>query len=898
WGDLNFRIYFDGDLCSEILNSPGTAREAKIEKPGIGRLFTSSDCNMNNDSKNNPCFQGDIIGDWREEIVVRHDDKDQEKYFLRVYTTGMSTAYSLPCLWYDHQYRQAMVWQMMAYNQPPHLSYFLGEMEGITVAPPPLTNRGRTEIAKDGTIGTSLNGKHVLICDNVHTASSFTIAEGAQPTVLTVNTPKWVQGNNDNNSITTKNDYVHTLKGAALTGTTRLTKQGGGTLRLNNAVHTYTGKTDVWGGTLEFHGTLQNSALWLNRFTTLRSSGGTFNGGITADYGSTIIPGGEQSQGSITTTTLTLNHGARLLMDVYPDLTADKVNATKLVINTKTGDNWVNYGPQYLKPVVQIAAGGTLPNGTYDLGTVGQLTGNISDIVLEGVSNATLDYADGHLLLVVGSGEPVFCTEPTIAEKTLQATAEGILLPVVDITPTAFAYHDKTAIPTTTAVFTDLAGHQAMVDITKTLYQQDFEASTNVADYWKNHNEGSSIFTPTYEGSTGQCIGIMSSNDRGNYTPITADYTGVTAYNIEFDAYFNNASKTTDFAVMSKSHFDSWIFNYGYHWKTSTSTEHNPFLLYLQRGESSTTFTVNETQNAISLSNSTWYHFVLQVDVVKGVVKYSIAKKTDGTVASSGTYALPAGESAECDGIYIRNGRYMYEPGGAGIDNIHVYATDRYEYAFTEPGTLTVTSSYEGCVPASTDCEAQFVGVRIGALGYTTLGCNYPLVVSNDELAAAGMEAAYVVTNQKVNSVTLSEVQRVPAATGLLLKGAEGTYRLPIAATTDAVASNLLHAVTSVQGYAVVTYNVYALANKADGVGFYLCAQNIVVPAGKAYMQLTGANTRSYFTFDGSMTDGISTASTDSPSAEPYYYTPAGIRVANPRKGLYISRNRKVVISR
>ena len=81
---------------------------------------------MNNDSKNNPCFQGDIIGDWREEIVVRCGTN------LRVYTTGMGTDYSLPTLWFDHQYRQAMVWQMMAYNQPPHLSYFLGEMEGIT----------------------------------------------------------------------------------------------------------------------------------------------------------------------------------------------------------------------------------------------------------------------------------------------------------------------------------------------------------------------------------------------------------------------------------------------------------------------------------------------------------------------------------------------------------------------------------------------------------------------------------------------------------------------------------------------------------------------------------------------------------------------------------------------
>ena len=51
WSDLNFRIYWDGDLLSEVLNSPGTEREAAVIKPGSGRLFTSSGCKMNNWSK-------------------------------------------------------------------------------------------------------------------------------------------------------------------------------------------------------------------------------------------------------------------------------------------------------------------------------------------------------------------------------------------------------------------------------------------------------------------------------------------------------------------------------------------------------------------------------------------------------------------------------------------------------------------------------------------------------------------------------------------------------------------------------------------------------------------------------------------------------------------------------
>ena len=39
WGDLNFRIYWDGDLLSEVLNSPGTEREAAIIKPGEGETL-------------------------------------------------------------------------------------------------------------------------------------------------------------------------------------------------------------------------------------------------------------------------------------------------------------------------------------------------------------------------------------------------------------------------------------------------------------------------------------------------------------------------------------------------------------------------------------------------------------------------------------------------------------------------------------------------------------------------------------------------------------------------------------------------------------------------------------------------------------------------------------------
>ena len=404
WGKLNFRIYWDGDLCSEILDSPGTAKEASIEKPGKGRMFTSSGCNMNNDSKNNPCFQGDIIGDWREEIVVRRGTG------LRVYTTGLGTAYSLPSLWFDHQYRQAMVWQMMAYNQPPHLSYFLGEMEGITIAPPPLTNEGRMEIADGGSIGSSHKDQHVLICD----ASSVGIDEGGvSPQVITVNVNAIVSGRNNNNISTTYNATQLGTDGAKgdISGATRLVKQGNGLLKLTAREFSYTGQTDIWGGTLRFRGTLTGSDVWMNRHTSF-FSGATIAKSLTMEYGSTLYPtGGDVSDadvisfGTTTVGTLNLHEGARIVMQLDPaNSQFDQVNIGTLNIRTRSGEAWETYGPELLKPVIEIHPVSALSSASYVLGTISSLgEGDLSDIIIEGAGGESkLTIEDGKLVLKAG----------------------------------------------------------------------------------------------------------------------------------------------------------------------------------------------------------------------------------------------------------------------------------------------------------------------------------------------------------------------------------------------------------------------------------------------------------------------------------------------------------------
>ena len=392
--DVNFRIYWDGDLLEETLNGTGQKNSTvRIHKMGKGNIESLTGSLTNNDTKATPTFQGDILGDWREEVIARTSDNT-----IRIYTTAIPTEWRNYTLWHDMQYRQAMVWQMCGYNQPPHASYFLGELEGITMAPPALTMTDRTEVQNGGSISTSLNDKQVLMAETNN--MSVSVTSGAAPYIFFDNAPTWVQGHDDNNNITTET-YTHTLIGGAFSGSMRLVKQGDGVLTLPNVTETYSGNTDIWAGTLNFDGTMQNSRVWLNRFAELNSNGGKFQKGIEMDYGSKLRPGGADNKGTVEVNELKMNFGSRVVMDVNNDGTADKLKVTTLIVEKK---DW-KYGPEYNTPVFEIVpqSGSKLEMGTYELGEVGSINGNVSDIEVVGLEgqDASITYEGGKLKLQI-----------------------------------------------------------------------------------------------------------------------------------------------------------------------------------------------------------------------------------------------------------------------------------------------------------------------------------------------------------------------------------------------------------------------------------------------------------------------------------------------------------------
>ena len=413
--DDNFRIYWDGDLCEETFNGTGTTDGNQIYHPAEGcvhkygswtPIYTFPGSVTNNYTKATPCYQGDLLGDWREEVIMRTPGNN-----IRIYSTTTASKWRIPTLWHDHQYRNAMVWQMCGYNQPPRPSYFLGELEGITIAPPPLTMTDRVEVANNGTIGSSLNGKHAIVCETGN--SSVAIEAGAQPEVLTFNVPTWVQGTAPSESTNASpkinyTTYTCTVTGGGISGNGRLVKQGDGILTLPKADFTHTGETNVWGGTLNFDGTMKQSLLWLNRHTELNSDGGEFKR-IKADYGAVIRPGGADKQGTITTDTLSLGFGSRLAVDLYSEATqADVVKTKVLKIERKTGTAWTKAGPEYLMPVIELTghlADGEqlLAAGKYVIAEVGEIEGDVADLLLEGLDTQKrkLIVEDGKLMVEI-----------------------------------------------------------------------------------------------------------------------------------------------------------------------------------------------------------------------------------------------------------------------------------------------------------------------------------------------------------------------------------------------------------------------------------------------------------------------------------------------------------------
>lgn len=120
----NFRIFWDGDLYDETLNhSRYTPQIYSWNGSSMETIWSAYGCTTINGTKAVPCLQADLFGDWREELVLSTSDGSA----LRIYTTTTPTEYKLPTLMHDPVYRSGVAAEQTAYNQPPHIGFYLSE---------------------------------------------------------------------------------------------------------------------------------------------------------------------------------------------------------------------------------------------------------------------------------------------------------------------------------------------------------------------------------------------------------------------------------------------------------------------------------------------------------------------------------------------------------------------------------------------------------------------------------------------------------------------------------------------------------------------------------------------------------------------------------------------------
>ncbi|WP_228080596.1 rhamnogalacturonan lyase [Streptomyces profundus] len=116
----NMSIRFGPEPTTQLVNG------ALDETPTVddwtrGRLLTAEGTRTNNHTKGNPSLVADVLGDWREELLVRTEDSSA----MRIYVSTEVTGHKLYTLMHDPQYRVEVARQQTTYNQPAYPSFYL-----------------------------------------------------------------------------------------------------------------------------------------------------------------------------------------------------------------------------------------------------------------------------------------------------------------------------------------------------------------------------------------------------------------------------------------------------------------------------------------------------------------------------------------------------------------------------------------------------------------------------------------------------------------------------------------------------------------------------------------------------------------------------------------------------
>ena len=418
-GQMNFAAYWDADLNREILDGT-TVSKYNPANGAVTSVLSPSGLTSNNSTKSTPCLSVDLFGDWREEIIWRETGNT----VLRIYTTTNVATNRLPTLMHDPQYRLAVAWQNVAYNQPPHPGYFIGpNMYAAPLSPVSTAHlawRGgnggnvwdaannwfTNGVWTNNVIASYANGNSVLFDMRASNNTTITLSGTLTPGDIKVHAPT---------------NFTFTGSGD-ISGAAKLFKAGPGRLTLANT-NTFTGGTFVSGGQLIVNGALPASAVVVESrgdpWGRARIGGkGTLGAGLTVQRDCGIIVGpGTNSPGTLTVTNgVTELGGVVNQFDLYNDPSGvTRTNDRIAIIGnlSLTGTNSIE---------VTLPDGG-LGAGVYPLFTyTGTLSGGLANLTLTGdfIQPVSLTNMAGQIALLA-----TIPASPPVAPTALTATSVG-----------------------------------------------------------------------------------------------------------------------------------------------------------------------------------------------------------------------------------------------------------------------------------------------------------------------------------------------------------------------------------------------------------------------------------------------------------------------------------------
>lgn len=182
--------------------------------------------------------------------------------------------------------------------------------------------------------------------------------------------------------------------------------------------------------------------------------------------------------------------------------------------------------------------------------------------------------------------------------------------------------------------------------------------------------------------------------------------------------------------------------------------------------------------------------------------------------------------------------------------------------------------------------------VSVSEAGYATYATtnNVKVPEGND------VKVMTVTVNEGNSTITPHEIPAntvIPAGTGILVKAAAGNHDFVVTSEegTPLENNNLVAATKAVTPDGAKDF--FALTTLNDGkVGFAKVAKDVVIPAGKAYLEVPAGKAK-FFGLDSEAT-GINSVKTA--KADGAYYTLEGVKTTKPVKGLYIHNGKKIVV--